>query len=90
MILSGETNLYCYCANNPVNMLDDARYWPKSAKKLLISAAVIATVAAAATGLVAVVAASALKGVSGSLRYSRSAAVSAGVHLVNTGVFQNR
>jgi hypothetical protein len=42
-------------------MLDDARYWPKSAKKLLISAAVIATVAAAATGLVAVVAASALK-----------------------------
>jgi hypothetical protein len=62
MILSGETNLYCYCANNPVNMLDDARYWPKSAKKLLISAAVIATVAAAATGLVAVVAASALKG----------------------------
>lgn len=62
MILSGETNLYCYCANNPVNMLYDTRYWPKSAKKLLISAAVIATVAAAATGLVAVVAASALKG----------------------------
>ena len=61
-------NLYSYCNNNPVNMIDDDGHLPKWAKHLIIGTAVIATaavltVATAGTGTaLACFAAGALKG----------------------------
>ena len=64
-----ENNLFAYCFNNPVNMVDEEGTWPSWATKVLIGVAVIAvcavvTVATGGTGagVAGFIAAGALKG----------------------------
>ncbi|WP_160680471.1 DNRLRE domain-containing protein [Clostridium sp. C8-1-8] len=40
------SNMFAYCRNNPVNMVDDDGYWPKWATKVLIGVGAIAIVTA--------------------------------------------
>lgn len=46
-------NLFAYCFNNPVNMVDDSGNWPSWAKKLVAAVAVVAVVAVVAAVTVA-------------------------------------
>lgn len=90
-----ENNLFAYCFNNPVNMIDDTGYWPKWATKIaigvgavLIGAAVVA--ATAATGgvaafSVAVVAGVKAAAISGAIGAAVGAGTSVVDHRVSTG-----
>ena len=54
--ISGDVkgyNLFAYCFNNPVNMIDDNGAWPSWATKLVAAVAVVAVVAVAAAVTVA-------------------------------------
>lgn len=88
-------NLFQYCFNNPVNLIDGDGQWPSWATKVLIGTAVIAalavvTVATAGTGTVLAVATGALQGaVTGAAVGAASgAAIGAVSHRVTTGSWQ--